>query len=537
MRYYAVFGEYTSKCCRIVLAIGICVFWMALMGECKAVSTNILFGGYWYDIGTNSSGQHLYAQYLTSTNTITWSDPYTNWLAMAWNADTNVYGREIDYSPSGGNTGTLSSLTSANRIVIGTNLNGRVKYAWNMSGATDYISTASTNFTDGCTALTIMVSMNLNAYVAFGGMLCCRNAGGTYQLLYSSSGSGITTQFTYQASTDVLQGQPGSLPTGQWINVALTWCTNGFQTSYYTNGILVKSGPGHKTPVVQNVPMYWGTDPSGQNINSQFAWCRVYTNLYMSSNAVYNASQNKLMPNGDYENYITNANLSPLYYTNIIFRYSFDSDTGTNYTDSGNNNYTAYAYNGTLPVWTNGVILFSSNSFIRIPTNASVHGLTQATHSYWIKLTGNLVDYNWIIGECTPSYGYARFASVLNSTRNPVIFWRDSASDPTGSAGSHVSTGVLSTNQWIHVVSIYDSVTDEESVYTNGVFVSKGTTAVSAFATTAPSSVLIGALENNVGTYVYHMRGYLDNVACYNRALTSNEVFNLYTREQTEIRP
>ena len=88
----------------------------------------------------------------------------------------------------------------------------------------------------------------------------------------------------------------------------------------------------------------------------------------------------------------------------------------------------------------------------------------------------------------------------------------------------YYSTGTVSSGVWSHVSFTYSSTTKAWIIYINGVSAGYGTGTTALSWEAGASSVTIGA--RNSGSRVYI--GSIDDVAVFNRLLTSDEIYSLY---------
>lgn len=131
--------------------------------------------------------------------------------------------------------------------------------------------------------------------------------------------------------------------------------------------------------------------------------------------------------------------------------------------------------------------------------------------SFWVNLTSAstpmLFFTNAYSDYCTVPY----LASSNFNTR--------AGTSPT----SQISSGVINTSTWYHVVAQRSGTT--MTYYLNNVLKNTGTVTV------ANNDQLIRYLNRRVpgDATLYHLRGILDDVRIYNRILTTNEITQLYT--------
>ncbi len=197
--------------------------------------------------------------------------------------------------------------------------------------------------------------------------------------------------------------------------------------------------------------------------------------------------------------------------------YSFDEGTSTQVTDFSGNRRNGTLQNMAHPAtassgWTNGKFGKGIN-FDGTNDNVSFSGLTLGTTntiSMWIKpQTG--ADYQGMISD----------ASGFNG-----LFYRDTTGlvDFYYSGADHHNNTSIQKNVWTHVVVVNNA--GSVTFYVNGV--SDGTSG------SAPgyTPVNIGTAEPTTDE---DFTGSIDEVRIYNRALTVNEVRNLYLAGSTKI--
>jgi hypothetical protein len=166
-------------------------------------------------------------------------------------------------------------------------------------------------------------------------------------------------------------------------------------------------------------------------------------------------------------------------------------------------------------------------NYVTFPANGacSFAGLTAASISLWVKPATTNIQATLFVASTT-TLGWTRLGVYYQTTRYPLLVWRDSLAEPTGSAGSCASDILIATNQWSHIVAVYDSVTDIQQIYVNGSLGKQTTVATVAFANTLSASVSSGVLLTP--SEVNLVNGDIDEIRLYNRALTLDEVRQLY---------
>ena len=95
-----------------------------------------------------------------------------------------------------------------------------------------------------------------------------------------------------------------------------------------------------------------------------------------------------------------------------------------------------------------------------------------------------------------------------------------------GSGVANTPNNIFNFNEWTHVVFTYDKDaggTDEVKIYVNGVYASACTRDYSAPIGTNNNNITIG--QNSGVTFT---NGKIDELSIYNRALSANEISELY---------
>lgn len=169
--------------------------------------------------------------------------------------------------------------------------------------------------------------------------------------------------------------------------------------------------------------------------------------------------------------------------------------------------------------------------YVQVPDNPSLDGFTQATWSFWVKLpdpTGPVMGFVDKLFNCGQSEAY-----VIYVNDGSELFGSDLGIELGTSAGGWSRNGaatdrsVLTADQWHHV-----AVTFDMDAVPNVVFyvdaVSRPLTVSSDLngpIHDSSADLVIGAVKNgNCCT----LKGAMDQVALYNRALTADEIRAIY---------
>ena len=93
---------------------------------------------------------------------------------------------------------------------------------------------------------------------------------------------------------------------------------------------------------------------------------------------------------------------------------------------------------------------------------------------------------------------------------------------------SRLSSTNLMVNSWVHVTGLYHSM-DSIDLYVNGVFSNGSLIIGGGIPNSNTSSSLLFGKSTNFPNNQYYFNGIIDDIAIYNRALTPQEIQNLYT--------
>ncbi len=195
--------------------------------------------------------------------------------------------------------------------------------------------------------------------------------------------------------------------------------------------------------------------------------------------------------------------------------WKLDENTGTSAGDTSANALTGTLTNG--PTWTTGRIgsavqFDGTNDRIEVGDQSTLEGYDQISVSAWANPSVISGAEETIVSK------ELIFKLDISATAGNVARFM------TGNSWSGLhSTTVLSTGTWYHIVGTYDGVT--KKIYINGAL--EASTALTGNITTNTRSVQIGSYDSS-GTPTAFLTGAIDEVRVYNRALSAEEVANLY---------
>lgn len=225
----------------------------------------------------------------------------------------------------------------------------------------------------------------------------------------------------------------------------------------------------------------------------------------------------------------TNTSLTDPLSEGLAGYWKLDEGTGTSATDSSTNGNTGTLTNG--PTWTTGqiggaVTFDNVNDYIDLGDVSTMEGQSALTISTWINPT-TLANYDGIVSK----YASATSDTTLNlggtgvGTTSSLVATIRNGSDTYG----YTATGKIVTGVWTHCILVFDGTQTGNSnrlkVYINGV--SEALT----FVGTIPATTVANAQNLRIGrtgSASDYFDGKIDEVRVYNRALSAEEVAQLY---------
>lgn len=434
-----------------------------------------------------------------------------------------------------GNNGTVNGATLTNDRY------GNSNSAYSFDGLTNYITVPTnssiSNFPNG---QSISFWINVSIYP---------KDGKEHYIIDKSDDIGKTTTKFYQTYISDLSNVDGiiyryanttssssqgtfasysNIPLNQWVHICYT--TDLTTTKTYINGVLFQTYEQYSSIGVTSNPLLFGkrnTDgssdfaPFNGILDDVAIWNRVLstqeiTNMYNgftysdTCNAVSGSLTQGLVgywpfcgnandDSGKGNNGTVNgATLTTDRFGNANSAYSFD----------GNSNYIVVpnssnlnSNNKTLSVWVN---------YTSEPTNVSSGAM--ALISKWYQIT-----------NCNNTFNDAYILTIGKSNNQTKIIGATNIYSQ-----STLTTNNYSTNTWYNIVFTHDSEIGGK-IYVNGVLVSSNTLTGSICSNQNP--LYFGA-DNNMGTIYRFLNGKLDDIGIWNRALTQEEITNVYNTNQ-----
>jgi hypothetical protein len=205
----------------------------------------------------------------------------------------------------------------------------------------------------------------------------------------------------------------------------------------------------------------------------------------------------------------------------LIAFYPFNGNAN----DSSGNGNNGGAINGVSYVssFLGSAALFNGNSqYIVLPN--SISNYEDLSVTFWIK-TGDFTSNTFPNGEFLVSRdisGYAPDWNICLEQGRKIDFVTD--------ADELITTQDLDSNNWVQVACVADSANQSKTLFVNGQKVVSTNWLPYAFANnTVP--IFIGASSIDTGSHAF-FTGEMANVRIYNRALSSNDVAQLYAYEK-----
>jgi|GEM_PF-807218 len=195
---------------------------------------------------------------------------------------------------------------------------------------------------------------------------------------------------------------------------------------------------------------------------------------------------------------------------------------------SGNGNSGSAAGNATpsstAKIGSNGAYFDGSGDYVSIPDNALLKPANTLTISAWSRLSGSQVN-NGFVGKRYADLSDPYNSYLLGSNGFTYVFC---ISNGTGGSQSCINTATLLDNTWYHVTGVYDGATMK--LYINGVLNASANKTGNIGYSTLP--LTIGAARTGGDYY----KGWLDEVAIFNRALAEQEILNMYSRTKANVK-
>ena len=417
-----------------------------------------------------------------------------------------------------GNNGTVNGATlTSDRF-------GNVNSAYDFNGTSDFIDVAdNTALRLNSTDFTISVWINETSRASTQESIISKRTaanGNGYILNIEGSVQPIPglTNFHVSGGGDPRAYSNTIVPLNVWKNITLTYQLSSQTLKTYIDGVLNSTTTSIPTPNAANsVAMKIGTDAAGNpyffhgkiddiSIYNRALTQQEITNLYTST-----------IPVSCLPAYVPTSGL--VGYWPFCGNANDESGNGNNGTVNGatltsdrfGNVNSAYDFNGT-------------SDFIDVADNTALRlNSTDFTISVWINETSRASTQESIISKRTAANGNGYILNIEGSVQ-PI----------PGLTNFHVSGGgdpraysntIVPLNVWKNITLTYQLSSQTLKTYIDGV--------LNSTTTSIPTPNAANSVAMKIGTDAagnpYFFHGKIDDISIYNRALTQQEITNLYT--------
>jgi Concanavalin A-like lectin/glucanases superfamily len=170
-------------------------------------------------------------------------------------------------------------------------------------------------------------------------------------------------------------------------------------------------------------------------------------------------------------------------------------------------------------------------SYVQVPSSPSLNPTGSFSIETWIYPLQDTGGTQWIVGKWGDTGELANQRSYSFNIISGLAL-RFSISDMAHQADSSfhefdTDSGAITLQAWNHVAAVYDQSTGIRSIFVNGVQVTSRTdTPITIYDGVAP--LTFGGFVRGGGLIEDFMDGLLDEVSCYNRALSAAEIQAIY---------
>jgi len=181
----------------------------------------------------------------------------------------------------------------------------------------------------------------------------------------------------------------------------------------------------------------------------------------------------------------------------------------------------------------NKAMYFDGTSRIEVPSSVSINLTVNRTLSCWVYIPSNVTQnwYSTLIGKPEPLYSSTYLIHLDEYSAYPSQYrYRIESLFASGYTHYQVFSKQLYTDykdQWLHLAVTYDTIYGYSKIYFNGI-ISDSTYIGRKIANSSTLPLYIGCGETSSSNYQTFFKGYIDEVRLYNRAISKNEVYNVY---------
>jgi hypothetical protein len=466
----------------------------------------------------------LYAQGLANvahSNTVTLSSGLVGYWTLDGSKTNWATGKTQD-SSGNNNTGQLIGMSTTSSPVA-----GKIGQALKFDGATNYVnagSGASLNITGPISSCVLAKSSTASLTGEFLG----NRGGGGYRFGVSSG----NLLFTYFGVTDWLNG--GSFNSdNHWHQYCVVNSNSGsvlFYVDGKQTGAIASAASGNSS----NQPLYFGARNNIGSPTSFFPGSLDDVRIYNRTLSAQEVGQ--LYAQGSAT--IAHSNTVPLS-SGLVGYWTFDGGTisGTTARDSSGQGNNGTLVSGPVPVAGKiGQALRFDGTSQKITYGTNVASFKFGTGSFsisaWVRPVNKTGQVPAIFGVPSGNGTVSRYGLTLDYITTPGSTGvRAFMQADSNHIISVTSSQTLPNNKWAHLVMVVDRVGQVVTAYVNGIPTS-GSIAGSFNLSDVVSpggTAVTGAQVNGSNDFVL---GSIDDVRIYNRALSAQEVQQLYFMER-----
>ena len=171
------------------------------------------------------------------------------------------------------------------------------------------------------------------------------------------------------------------------------------------------------------------------------------------------------------------------------------------------------------------------SNYVQVPSSSSLNPTGSFSIETWIYPLQDIVGEQWLVGKWGDTGELANqrsYSFTLLSGRALGFSISDLAHQADSSFHTfHTDPGAITLQAWNHVAAVYDQSTGTRSIFVNGLQVKSRTdTPITILNGVAP--LTFGGFVRGGGLIANYMDGLLDEVSCYNRALSAAEIQAIY---------
>ncbi|OHA15606.1 MAG: hypothetical protein A3H57_03180 [Candidatus Taylorbacteria bacterium RIFCSPLOWO2_02_FULL_43_11] len=479
--------------------------------------TNKFFNGLIDDVRIYSralSAAEIYNLYKSGSQVVNKIEPVrlNQGLVGYWSFDGNtLYNNVADLSGSG-NHGLLQPVTATSSMKVA----GKLGQALKFNGSSTYLEHGDVldiGLSNWSVAVWVKTADKTTSYTGIVQKADSSADDGRWALVLNNQ----KAQAVFDTGSSNVVTSNTSISDGKWHYIVSTWNRTGKMTLYVdgsSDGTPVDISSAAAFNAITNKSLRVGSYTLSGSANASN-----FFNGLIDDVRIYNRALNPSEIKALYNMGQATINKTPVNRLNqgLVGYWTFDGkDTATNIKDvSGNGNHgLLQPTNATSSMKVAGKIgqgLKFNGSTQSVAAVSKVDVTDAMTLTYWIRNDKNAESY---IGNMRWN-GVSGYAMTLN---NGIFYWGNGTSQQAWSSGATSGLG-----KWNHIVITLDA--NRITSYKNGAYVNSVAKSISGNVGSGGYTLKLG-MDASPGSY--YLKGTLDDVRIYNRALSASEVKSLY---------